>query len=425
MANGQGRSIAIWFPQKETPTGNPSVEPSVKPSVELHFNLWRLGHGGQDTDKGYVPDLLDVGIMVTAPSKLASVSFYLPFPIENKDITDLGPKFADASLATGIFNDTITATNSPSESVIVLKRACSTTHCGVLTFSTSGSRISESYINIKQDFDGSIITVTQEALDSGIRGIAQNDKLYLRLRITIPKNGADTFFNAAVPDDGWFTSSMDVTECLDFRLNQARNLNSGISGKMAAANSPTAVPITRLDFLLVVGVAVDVVVGYSNFHKCRLLEKDIWRYYVDEAHLKKGMVVYHWKKEKNDDNPLVDFNAFVKLRVRLSSWRIIKQYWVIAFLFGGIVGVFGNTLYDGAKWLLCWRFDKMCGAIESQPPSSSRASCPEASTAVAAPNPRTGKPFQDGNIDGSRVNGSGSGPANTGNAGSATGGKQQ
>ena len=146
MANGQGRSIAIWFPQKGTPTG--------APSVELHFNLWRLGHGGQDTDKGYVPDLLDVGIMVTSPSDLASVSFYLPFPIENKDITDLGPKFTDASLATSIFNETLTATNGPSGSVIVLKTASGTTHCGVLDFSTSGSQISKSYLNVEQDFDG-------------------------------------------------------------------------------------------------------------------------------------------------------------------------------------------------------------------------------------------------------------------------------
>lgn len=337
IENGQGKSMAIWFPRNATGAG--------QPSVDLHFNLWRLGHRGQEADKKQPSDLLDIGILIKSPSDVDRVSFYLPTRIDRPDIVDLGPKFSDGALATGIFNEPLTATNGSPNSVIILEKAPHDTYCRVLCFPTSNNLISESDLEVRPEYDGTTITITSTALNTGAQGSGED--LYIRLRITIPKNGANTFINAAIPEDKWFASGLDVTEYLDFRLNQPRNLNPGISRQMVAAGSPTHVPIKRLAFLLVVGVAVDVVVGHPSFHKCRLLERDLWKSYVDEAHLRKGMVIYHWRALT--DKHLEDFNAFVKLRLRLSGWRIIKRYLIIALLFGAMAGVLGNTFYDGLK----------------------------------------------------------------------------
>jgi len=348
-ANGHGKSMAIWFPLKTPSTAPATATPVPPPTASLHFNLWRLGHKGQEADGSTTPDLLDIGIMVSSPTQLSEVSFYLPTEIDHGDVEDLAPKLISHELATGIFNEPLTASNGHKGNLILLENAASARHCGVFNFPTTGGKISASDLKITHEYDGTTFKITDTALATACTGLNPNDKLYFRLRIRIPKNGANTFINAAIPDDKWFTSGVDVTEYLDFRLNQARNLNKGIARHLPVVPSP-AVPvrIERLDFLLVVGVAVDVVVGHPNFHKCRLLEKDLWKTYVDEEHLRKGMVIYHWKGDPGTGH-LVDFNAFVKLRVRLSGKRIIKRYLLIALLFGAIAGVFGNLLYDGLK----------------------------------------------------------------------------
>lgn len=360
-ASGHGKSMAIWFPLKTSAATTPSSPQTPQPpSAELHFNLWRFGHRGHQKDEAATPDLLDVGIMVASPSQLAEISIYVPIKIGPEHIVDLGELFSDATLAIGIFNESLTATNGQSHSVIILKKASGDTHCGVVKLPRSNNQIPTSHLSFRHEFDGTIITITSAALAVGVSGIVGGEKLYFRLRLTIPKNDSSTFINAAIPNDKFLTSGVDVTEYLDFRLNQARNLNTGIAQQMADAGWPNAVPIKRLDFLLVVGVAVDVVVGHPAFHKCRLLETDLWKSYVDKTHLQKGMVIYHWKDIPEKD-PVVDFNAFVKLRLRLSDKKIIARYVIFAVLLGISVGVFGNTVYDTGKFMFWKAVSMICG----------------------------------------------------------------
>ncbi|MBF0375056.1 MAG: hypothetical protein HQL39_16770 [Alphaproteobacteria bacterium] len=331
--------MAIWFPLKP-----PSATPIAGATASLHFNLWRLSHRGQEAERSAAPDLLDIGIMVSSPFDLAAVCFYLPIDVNYEDVEDLGPRFVSSALATGIFNEPLTASNGHPGSLTILDNAVPVRHCGVFNFPIAAGKISKTDLNIVHEYEGTTFTITNTAIDTACTGLNHGDKLYFRLRIRIPKKDANTFINAAVPNDKWFTSGVDITEYLDFRLNQARNLNPGIARHLTTAPSATApqVRINRLDFMLVVGVAVDVVVGFPVFHKCRLLEKDLWRSYVDEVHLRNGMVIYHWK-DVPQSAALIDFNAFVKLRLRLSGWPIIQRYLYIAAIFGVIVGMVGNT----------------------------------------------------------------------------------
>ncbi|MDI9849977.1 hypothetical protein QM467_18215 [Rhodoblastus sp. 17X3] len=416
--------MAIWFPMKTQRVGTPSVI--------LHFNLWRLKGkktglarlkfwSDQREESQY---LLDMGIMVTSPADLAEISIHLPIQITDGDIKDLGPSFADGNLATAVFNESLEATNGPSQSVIILQKAVGGTYCRVLKFPLSRDRIPASHLAISPEFDGTTLTITSAALAAGLIGIAPNEDLYFRLRLTIPKNGANTFVNAAIPDDDFLTSSVDVTEYLDFRLNQARNLNLGIVHKMVGANWPMAVPITRLDFLMAVGVTVDVVVGHPVFHKCRLLEPGkLWESYVNEDHLQKGMAIYHWKQEAKGSY-LVDFNAFVKLRMRTSSGRIIGRYLLIALIFGVFVGVLGNSVYDSGKWAWARLFGKstdMGSPQQTSCPAPAAAKPLETTPAALPPNqieaPKGSK------VEQPALNGAKTEPAQNGTAGTNLGGK--
>lgn len=389
-AKVHGKSVAIWFPLKPQ-SATAGTTPSV-PTASLHFNLWRLSHKGQEADGSPTPDLLDIGIMVSSPTQLAEVSFYLPTEIDQSNVEDLAPKLASPELATGIFNEPLTTSNGHTGNLIFLANATTSgRHCGVFTFPATEGTISTSDLKITAEYEGTTFTITNTALATACGGLNPSDKLYFRLRVRIPKNGANTFINAAIPHDKWFTSGVDVTEYLDFRLNQARNLHKGISRHLAAVpppGVPAPVRIERVDFLLVVGVDVDVVVGHPNFHKCRLLEKDLWKTYVDEEHLRKGMVIYHWKGDPGTSH-LVDFNAFVKLRVRLSGKRIIKRYLLIGLLFAAVSGVLGNLLYDGLKRLCDAALSRISQAAASAPELPTAAQPTADSKPLAVPNGKT------------------------------------
>jgi hypothetical protein len=91
------------------------------------------------------------------------------------------------------------------------------------------------------------------------------------------------------------------------------------------------VVIERLAFLTAVPVLSELSVSDTQFHKNRLLEHGLWSKYVPGG-IPKGMMVYHWRKEKATG--LEDFTAFVKLQTRRTSWVILLIYLAIAFLFG-------------------------------------------------------------------------------------------
>jgi len=338
--SGQGKSLAMWFPR--------SANRDAQPSVELHFNLWRMGHHGQKSDGILARDMLDVGIMVKDPNGLDSICLYLPTKIDASNIEDLSLRFVGHVLPTGVFNESLTGSSGHDGSLVKIHRLSGEPYCSIFNFPTSNGSISSSYIVVKQDLDGSVITIGLEALKLGCSGLAAGENLYFRLRIAMPENSSGIFFSSTSPSNKWLTSSIDVVEHMDFRLNQNRTLNPGIPQYLVDQDSPNYVPVKRLDFLLVVGVAVDLVIGHRDFHKCRLLETDLWKSYASEAHLKKGMVIYHWK-EMNGGKPIKDFNAFVKLRVKLSGWQIIKSYLIIALIFGAICGASGNLVYDLIK----------------------------------------------------------------------------
>ena len=124
--------------------------------------------------------------------------------------------------------------------IVTLRRAQSHHHSDVFEFPISDGQVEETYLKIAKVSDGTLVTITSSALwDWGAEPPREldNRRRYFRIRITLPGNGANVFINSAIPNDRLLTSGFDVTEYLDFRINQARNLPTSISGCQSALNS--------------------------------------------------------------------------------------------------------------------------------------------------------------------------------------------
>jgi hypothetical protein len=330
----QGKSAAIWFKAKLAPDGGVA-------SANIHFNFWR---NSAQKRKSTLSDFLDIGVLITNTSALESVCVFLPFKVDPDGIEDLGHLFAQAKIAIGVFNEGLICQSGARPRTFDLIRESNREHyCRIFSFKDDSDGIQDGYIEYTEEGGGTILTITSSALSQAAQNLTDGQKTYFRLRVNLPP--LNPFVRIIAPEDRWLLSGFESVEYTDFRINEARNLSEAIE---RLASKGARVPITRVDFLLVVGVAADVTGGHKNFHKCRLLERELWDAYYDNGRkraIPEGMVIYHWKEavgSESDVKEISDFGAFVKFRRRHSQ---IATYVWIALGLGAIGGVGGNALW--------------------------------------------------------------------------------
>ena len=322
----ENNTIAIWCEEAA----------DHKTSVELHVNLWHF------SDKHHV-DFFDLGIMPDDPNALQCIKVFLPIQVAPKEVKDLGPTFRFIEIAQGIFNETLSCNHSANGKCVELHEENSA-YCQVHIFSQDGDNIDEDELTLKSQANGTLLTITQQALKS--LGSQSSDVVrgYFRLRIIPYSRTALPFLTVINPKDRAWNSGFDIIEYIDCRINEARTLPLSIEDAFRA--SEHGVAKTRLiAFLAVVPVAASVTSSHAEWHKSRLLEKQIWERYVPDG-LQDGMVVYHWKKNFDEikDKRFAGFSAFVKLQTRKSTRTIIGLYLSLA-IFLGIVGSLTANLF--------------------------------------------------------------------------------
>jgi hypothetical protein len=324
------------------------AESTLAPVIELHFNFWR--QIGKDQD------YLDIGLMLSNAGATGSACIYLPFRIKDSDVTDLSPMLKEAAIATGIFNTHLTAANS-SDNNSSISLSDSTTgkfFAVVHSFASNGNTLDESELKVKECNGGSIIEITRAAIARASKGLETDQPSYYRIRLRLTGAASCAFVKTITPTDKTLLSGFDSTEYIDFRLNQARNLPDQIQRIMADAWRGSTPNFKRVDFLLVMGVAADLVGGHE-IQKHRLLEADLWKNYLgrgDSNVLPEGMVIYHWRKKAEDGGSVDDFNAFVKFRFRKSDAHTVKSYMVAAFFIGAIGSLLATGLLACLEALL-------------------------------------------------------------------------
>lgn len=339
--NGSGQSMAIWVRRN----GDNTTE-----KAELHFNLWHFEmprfllwniknpFRSQST-------FLDIGILLSDFEHIDQLCIYVPTHqnfSRTKDVTDLASTLNDTNTVVGIFNEPYSCEDDGNGSVHLNY----TDENGDRALFARIWKLNEGEWTVEKaiDAEGSTITIESQALERARKDLSREAKIYFRLRIALANKDSIPFVTTLKPGDIHLLSGFERLECVDFRLNETRNLPLSIS-RLMSDNGKGLLEISEIHFLLATDVRADYVSGHKQFHKCRMLESNLWEKYAAVT-LPDQLVIYHWKVTQNGEapKPIRDFNAFLKFRIRESNLISIIRFVFFAALIGA-VGSYVSTYF--------------------------------------------------------------------------------
>ncbi|WP_445219296.1 hypothetical protein ACKWRH_03245 [Bradyrhizobium sp. Pa8] len=312
--------------------------------AEFHCNYWRVAGDPDFKGKnGKVRDFVEFGIWLSDPNLIEKVNLFLPQTLANDALEDCGPHFARLDIAEGIFNEPLTCNSRRGPNSVELIKD-SSPYCRVHVFPMDGSRPAASQLAITKMAEGTLLTVTREAIDEICTNLASKCPGYFRIRVYVEKK--EPFVRAIMPRDRFLQSGFEEVEYVDFRFNEARTLPDRIESLMRLDHANASkVPFTRVAFLTAIPVLADLTLSSRQPHKNRLLEHGFWNDYVPSG-IPDGMMVYHWRTDNTAG--VEDFSAFVKLQTRRTGRQILWMYLLIAFAFG----VMGNLSASALEALI-------------------------------------------------------------------------
>jgi hypothetical protein len=329
-----GRGLALWYKKCAT------QQSTETPVVDVHFNLWRL------PKKGSKNDFLDIGLMLENVQDLESVFLYVPCTLGKAEIKDLGPKFKNAEIVTGVFNEPLKVVSSTAQPYIDILSMKTDPYARVYCFVDSDGVIDENELGVVSQGEGTVLEIKRTAL----RRALNNDtarKLYFRLRLTF---SSIPFIKNIRPKDRYFLSGFESIECVDFRLNQARSIPPSIERRITGEENNQMINIRSVNFLLVTELSAELVGEQSPPHKSRILEKNIWDDYLGPEHdmPPEEMIIYHWKGKTAQNSSVAgsfvpDFSIFAKVQTRKSSLGVYIFVFMVLSIFAGAGG---NCFYN-------------------------------------------------------------------------------
>lgn len=308
------RSLAFWF-----------SEPSNDTTVELHFNYWSLNSGKLD--------YLDLGVKLSSKSDFKSINFYLPFSKKNLQYKPrLGEVVCkDNELISAIFNDSVVNIKDVNNQDTHDITFSSTSLNSALRFFTQilpeeSNSLGGVEITPADDENqpGCILTFPRSLFD--FKNL--NGHGYFRFRIILNELDKKSISQLYKPKNSQITNYFETIEMVDFRLNEARNLPAKIRSKINDSSHP-CVPLVGVHFFLIREANSEYKMSHSAYHRCRLLEKDLWNEYLKDDTLSaihntpSQMLIYHWKniankniELKSNNKYIEDFAAFAKFSER-------------------------------------------------------------------------------------------------------------
>tara|TARA_R100000306_G_C4378159_1_gene142898 strand:- start:811 stop:1989 length:1179 start_codon:yes stop_codon:yes gene_type:complete len=300
------RSLAFWLENSKS-IGDKNTK------VELHFNFWSLYNGSTN--------YLDIGVKFSDVGHFDSLNFYLPFKKEQIEYKyDLGKKVCEHPvLVSAIFN--AHATNrAHNDKKDFWDISFSTDHeASPLRFFTQISESSGPLNGTKVEAlpqengeSGCILTFPKEGLFDDLKDDSDN---YFRFRIILKGNAHESISQTYKSKDSIITSHFEKIEMVDFRVNETRNLPEPIRSKLNQYPH-----IVRVHFFLIREANSEYKMSHSQYHRCRVLENDLWNKYLEQDDSAKKdqnqMLIYHWKSDKKEKEGIDHFSAFAKFSRR-------------------------------------------------------------------------------------------------------------
>ena len=343
------RSLAFWLKGVDGE--------AVDTSVELHFNLWNLKSKALSPFKNDI-NYLDIGVRINCGADIAqdgSINFYLPFDKKHFSFDDtLGEKIATSdALISAVFNAELD-TRKASEQNSYHDLNFSDEAEGAIRFFThikpENSHIADTVtINSESsgDLEGSVITFPNSLFTHDPN---KNIDSYFRFRIILLDNALKNIMTVHTPSFRAVTNNHEVSEIVDFRVNEIRNLPKRIK-KLAGKNTDNRIKV--LHYFLIRESRVEFKFSHRDYRRTRVLEPELWAKYLgldDEKQLKEPMLIYHWDSRAKEKSLYIDhFAAFSKFASRsIQLYQIILVLLVTIFIgiFSGLTTNFTWRLFE-------------------------------------------------------------------------------
>ena len=311
------KSIAIWYqPKKE-------LETKLK-DAELHFNLWKL-----PSKRAFIR-FLDIGIKLNSTTDVEELKLYLPCTLKDYEITDIVGNFiTNSELISTIFNEYYHVSSEATSNLSVLTNLKDETEFSIY-------KLESSKISKIDKHDGSIVSIKLPKCDS---------KIYIRLRIS----GKFVTNLSAIqkPSNSILQSAFSKVELIDFRVNEARDLNNAL---LEEIESEQRLSISKVHFFFVCSSSEDFYISHTPYLNCRKLETSRWKPYIGndtEIDNKGGILAYHWK-----DKNIPDYSVLVKTKFESNNWITILIYVGILLLLSIIFNLLSNYIFEVLKPLI-------------------------------------------------------------------------
>jgi len=275
------------------------------------------------------------------------IVLYLPFTLSSPDIYDIAGHLKSSTMTRGIFNANLTV--SKNENIVELKD-------GDSLFARVHVLLDSEYL-LHSNNNGTTITIISDTIKRALQDCDGN--IYFRIRLHLSDQD-NPFIKSIHPTDKYFLSGYETIDYIDFRLNETRVLPEEISRKMNDFKV-CHLKIKQVYFLLATNLMADFIVGHEQFHKCRLLENDIWKDYVkkprvignengdERSHiLPNHMIIYQWNDTvfKKGSREIHEFHAFMKFKQRKSNMMTVLISLSIILVIAILGSFSANYIYD-------------------------------------------------------------------------------
>ncbi len=285
----------------------------------IYLNEWINPKG-----KSYV----DISVRVYGSKEAKTVNFFVPFEIEENEITDLSYMLADGSALRALFN-----TNGKIDS----EKTEYTSELRYDNRTVSLINLANEFVGVKKVAYGTVITVNLEF----IKDFITSDEAYMIFRI--PHKTLDEVFTPTIDVEGIFHKINSLIQSpilsekygYSIRINEARLLPPEINAIEALQNQRIR------KALVTISIADEYEMNDSTCYRIRRLEAELNRNYAPAGYDCTDAITYQWVEER-DFNMKAHYNFYFTMEHN----EISKLSMFVYLLMVLIIGALGGAIYD-------------------------------------------------------------------------------
>lgn len=291
----------------------------------IYLNEWINPKG-----KNYV----DISVRVYGAKETKNVNFFIPFIIEQDEITDLSYMLSDNSALRSLFN-----TNGKVDS----KKTRYTSELRYDNRTVSLINLSNEFMMLKTVSYGTVITVDFEA----IKDCITSNEAYLIFRI--PHKTLDNVFTHKIDVNSVFDKINSLMQSpiiyekygYSIRINEARLLPNEIN----EINDLQEQRIRKA--LVTISLTDNYEMNDSTCYRIRRLEAELNHNYAPEGYDCSDAITYQWVEER-DSNLKAHYNFYFTMEHNEISKMSMLVYLFMVLL----IGALGGAIYDLFKLML-------------------------------------------------------------------------